>query len=769
MCRRTMCFAVVLAMVALAGSASAELVGHWALDDGAGTVAVDSTGNGHDGELIGSPQWVEGVYGGALQFAGSPDKVDIPYSDQLNPAGAFSASVWANVDPAGSSHRSPITSRDDYPQRGYIIYCEPGNTWQFWTGSAAGGWNNTQGPAVDLGEWTHLAVTYLDGEKKLYVNGELSGEGTDAMALNTAQVLRIGAGATEGDGNYFFVGTIDDVAVFDHALTAAEVLSAMQGVAPAELAAEPSPADTLSDLSRDTVLAWEAGKFAAAHDVYLGTVFDDVNDATRDDTRDVLVSENQSSLTYDPGRLEFGQTYYWRIDEVNAAPDNTIFKGNVWSFTVEPLAYPIADVTATSNGISEVGVGPENTVNGSGLNEDDQHSIESDDMWLAKAPDGEPVQIEFTFDRVYKLHQMLVWNYNVQFEVLLGFGIKDVTVEYSEDGTDWVVLGDVELAQATARSDYTYNTVIDFAGVPVKYVRLTVNSGFGTMGQYGLSEVRFLYIPVQAREPEPADAATAVSVDTALSWRAGREAASHEVSLGTDAEALAVIATVDTGTYQPASLDLATVYYWQINEVNEAEALSVWDGDLWSFTTQEFVAVDDFEAYDDQDNRIYDTWLDGWVNGTGATVGYLEEPFAEKTIVNSGRQSMPLSYNNAASPFYSEASRTWADAQDWTAGGANTLQLSFQGLADNDVEPLYVAVEDAAGHTAVVVNDDPNAVLATAWQVWTIPFGTLSDAGVNLTQVETLFIGVGDRNNPVAGGAGLIYIDDVLIGRPFEE
>jgi len=139
MSRRLLCLISLAFVLALGGLASAGLVGHWRLDEGAGTVAVDSSGNGHNGELLGNPQWVEGVHGGALQFAGNPDKVDVPYSEQLNPDGEFSASVWASVDAGGSGHRSPITSRDDYPQRGYIIYCEPGNTWQFWTGSAAGG------------------------------------------------------------------------------------------------------------------------------------------------------------------------------------------------------------------------------------------------------------------------------------------------------------------------------------------------------------------------------------------------------------------------------------------------------------------------------------------------------------------------------------------------------------------------------------------------------------------------------------------------------
>jgi hypothetical protein len=89
--------------------------------------------------------------------------------------------------------------------------------------------------------------------------------------------------------------------------------------------------------------------------------------------------------------------------------------------------------------------------------------------------------------------------------VVLGFGIKGVTVEYSENGADWIALGDFELARATAKATYTANTAVPFDGVPAKFVRLSVNSGWGMLGQYGLSEVRFLYIPAQAREPQPAD------------------------------------------------------------------------------------------------------------------------------------------------------------------------------------------------------------------------------------------------------------------------
>jgi len=280
---------------------------------------------------------------------------------------------------------------------------------------------------------------------------------------------------------------------------------------------------------------------------------------------------------------------------------------------------------------------------------------------------------------------MLVWNYNVQFEPMLGFGVKDVTVEYSENGNDWTVLGDVQLAQATARADYVANNAIDFGGAAVKYVRLTINSGFGPLGQFGLSEVRFMYVPASAREPEPVPGATNVLVGTALDWRTGREAVTHDVYLSSDPNALALVDSVSETVYVPGNLEFGTMYYWRIDEVNEADDISVWPGMVWDFMTQEYAVIDDMESYNDDDNRIYDTWLDGWVNDTGSTVGYLEEPFAEKTVVNSGTQSMPLQYDNANAPMYSEAEKDLG-GMNLAGNGAESLRLYVSGLAPGFAE-----------------------------------------------------------------------------------
>jgi len=499
--------------------------------------------------------------------------------------------------------------------------------------------------------------------------------------------------------------------------------------------------------------------------VYLGARFADVNDASRANPMGVLVSQGQTAATYDPGPLELGQTYYWRVDEVNGPPDYTIFKGQVWSFEVEPYAYPLEGIAVTASSFDE-GAAPENVVNSSGLDENDGHSTRTSDMWLSSAAGDQPTFIEFTFDRLYKLHQMLVWNYNIQFEAFLGYGLKDVTVEYSENGVDWMALGDFEFAQATSVAGDTANTTIDFAGRAVQAVRLTANSNWGgALPQYGLSEVRFLYIPTFAREPQPADGDLDVPLDAILSWRPGREAAVHEVHLGADPGALALVGATARPTLPTETLEFGRAYYWRVDEVNEAEPISLWPSKVWTFQTLEYAIIDNFESYtDDIDagEAIFDTWLDGWVNNTGSTVGYLDAPFAERTVVRSGAQSMPLLYDNASAPFYSEAERDLG-GMAWNVRGADSLRLFVSGRADgsNDPEPFYVAVEDGAGRVAVVTH--PDVAVRAGWNEWRIPFSDLT--GVNLGNVRTMYVGLGDRDNPRAGGAGLVFIDDIGFGR----
>ncbi len=641
-------------------------IGYWTfdgnLDDTAGNAAGSFSG--------GNPVYVAGQAKQGLQFDGVDDYVDLRLP---NPT-AYTIVLWAKparTDAVSIVVRTSSSGPTTHWSHQLRINPEGRFHHYLWVGSA----RNVSGTTlVQPDTWYHVAISAEnDGPMRLYVNGEEDGDSVDVAGTLWGDGDRYYIGSNSGDSMGWFQGVVDDLQIYDRLLTQEEIRQVMS-LSP-ESAKDPTPADAQEDVLRDVVLSWTAGEFAATHDIYLGTSFDDVNEGSG-----TMVSASQTATSYDPeGLLDFGQTYYWRVDEVNAPPDYTVFEGEVWSFTTEPFAYPIENIVATSNGVSEPGVGPENTVNGSGLNSDDEHSTVSEDMWLA-APGAEPLHIQYEFDRLYKLYEMLVWNYNVQFELMLGFGLKNVSVEYSADGIDWTVLGDFEFAQATAKGTYTANTVINFEGVAGKYVRLSVKDGWGPMGQFGLSEVRFLHIPAFARQPQPGNDTIEITPGTTLSWRAGREAVSHDMYLGTEPNDLALVASVDTTSYTPGDLAFGTTYYWKVDEVNEADPITIWEGNLWSFATQEFALVEGFEEYDDEDNRIYDTWLDGFVNGTGSTVGYLEAPFAEQSVVHSGIQSMPIQYDNSLAPFYSETEFDMG-GMDLDTNGADTLRLFISGQA----------------------------------------------------------------------------------------
>ncbi len=439
-----------------------------------------------------------------------------------------------------------------------------------------------------------------------------------------------------------------------------------------------TPLAHAGEIPCDVSLTWTAVPCAAGYDVYLGTSWADVNTADRAHPQGVLVSQAQTATTYKPqSPLSYGQTYYWRVDFVGSGPAPTIYKGAVLDFTT--AAYPIKNLSATASS-AQPSMGPEKTIDGSGLDQNDGHSTNGTDMWLSTG--AQPNWIQYQFDKVYSVRELWVWNSNQAIEPALGFGARTVKIEYSTDGSKWTQLDNVpEFARAPGQPGYVHNTTVSFGGISAQYVKLTIEKNWGgTVPQTGLSEVRFFYIPVQAAAPQPANNATGVQVDITLNWLPGRGAGSHKVFFGTDPNAVAngtaTAKTVTADTFDPGALNYGTKYYWRVDEVNAV----TYPGDVWSFTTQEFAVVDDFESYTDEEGqRIYQTWIDGETNKTGSQVGYLQSPFAEQTVIHGGKQSMPMEYNNIKTPFYSEATRTFAPVQNWTANGADTLTLWFRG------------------------------------------------------------------------------------------
>jgi len=322
--------------------------------------------------------------------------------------------------------------------------------------------------------------------------------------------------------------------------------------------------------------------------------------------------------------------------------------------------------------------------------------------------------------------------------------------------------------------------------------RINIGAYGGTM-EASLSPGQSLPLLGQASIHSPPDGGHTDDLTVMLTWTPGDNADLHDVYFGTDHDAVANATTKSTGiyrgrqpvemtTYDPGILELNKTYYWRIDEVIEADPNNPQKGNIWSFTTACFIILDDFEDYD-ADNNIWFSWHDGLgygvpgtelyypANGTGAAVGdetSMADSYMEIVIVHSGRQSLPYYYDNNKPGCinYSEATLTLDYPRDWTEEGIEVLSLWFYGDPANAPEQMYVALANANGPTAVVVyNDNPDPVLICTWTEWTIDLQEFADQGVNMTDVNSIAIGFGDRNNPQPGGSGRMYFDDIRLCR----
>jgi hypothetical protein len=508
---------------------------------------------------------------------------------------------------------------------------------------------------------------------------------------------------------------------------------------------KPFPAHGMKYVDPNQTLIWEKGTGALFHTVYFGTSLDAVNNAVAGGYMILIPPHN-------PGTLKLDTTYYWRVDEF--APPVTR-KGEVWSFTTRGTGGGVQARYFKGKDLAgnPVLTQPEGSINHNwgggavapGLTDDVSA------RWTAnlEAPFTEAYTFTTTSDDGVRL-----W--------LDGRLIID---NWTDHGTTENV-GKVNLVAGQVYSlrmewyDSTGGAVARLAWESPSLPRQTVSQGW-------------LQLPLRAAGPSPVHGTPNALQTQVLSWIAGEEATQHDVYFGEDAQAVANAdakaagvyrgrQAADATSYDPGALDWGKTYYWRVDEVNPAHADSPWKGVVWSFTTANFLLVEDFESYTDgEGNRIYETWIDGWTNNTGSTVGHAQAPFAERKVVKGGSQSMPLDYNNVASPFYSEAGQTWSKPQDWTANGVDTLTLFFRGKRSNGPEKLYVALQDSAGKTAVVVHSNPAATTTTQWMAWNVPLQNF--AGVNAAGIRAMFMGVGDRNSPKKGGAGLIYVDDIRV------
>jgi len=726
-------FVLVLGLVLtnVAGAADPDLIGWWPLNEGSGDTVIDLSGSGNDGNIhnaasgglgSGGSVWVnDPEHGMVMSFNGNDSSGAYVSTDLIIPFMSldndFSWAFWAKQEGDGTGVNQVIL--------GNRYAFDGSDTLEFikFTPTNFEYYNNDPGYTVTInyddipgGVWIHHAGVKDGTTLTYYRNGIETGTSTITFTIQANPFFIGGEASTER-----WSGWISDVRIYNKALTVPEILGAMEGTGEVwPYASSPNPAD--GTLHKDTWvnISWRPGGHAVSHDVYLGDNFDDVNDGAEG-----TFQGNQASTFFVAGFPGFaypdglvpGTTYYWRIDEVNDAEPNSPWKGNVWSFSIPPKT-----------------------------------------AYSAKPADGAELVAP-----------------DVKLSWTAGFGAKLHTV-YFGDNFDNVNNATGGLPQGTA----TYTPPGPLKLGKTYYWRV---DEFDIIKTYK-GEVWSFTTQGAVVSLKPSNDAVDVKQTQILSWSPGDYAASHQVYFGTDK---AVVRNANTSSpeykgtkalgsesYDPGKLLWDATYYWRIDEVNNVNPDSPWIGPVWSFTTANFLIVDDFEDYDAGENQIWYAWKDGLGygtpgaqpyspgNGTGSAVGdESTASYTEETIVHGGSQSMPLFYDNSVLK-YSEVEKTLTYPRDWTENGVSTLTIWFRGDSANAAETLYVALNGST----VVSHDNPKAAQIDKWTQWNIDLKAFADQGVNLANVNAIALGLGNKKTPQAGGSGTMYFDDIRLYPP---
>ena len=684
-----------------------NLIGWWQLDEGSGDVALDLSGHGNHGTLYGDPQRIIGYDGDGLDLDGSNDYVGTGKS-LLSNMSQFTVTGWVSAG-------NPETGRIGlFGQNDAVEFGFQGGDIHIYT--AGGGEARTAWTAPNL-TWRHIAAVGNGTNLKVYVDGVLvvsGGTVTDSYGSSSFG-FNIGGGGVWDAGGNWLEGQIDDVRVYDKELTQEEVKQTMRG--DPLLAWDPSPTNgSTPDIDQVVPLSWSPGDEASQHDVYFGTDEDAVEFADISDTTGIY-RIRQSGTNYTPGEgVEWGTgPYYWRIDEYNT--DGAISKGRVWSFTV-------ADFMSIDNieGYDAEDQIWYNWVDGLGFVKPDEPPNPGNG---SGSEVGDGTTTSFTEETiVHSGAQSMPFNYNNNDPLKLKYSEAKLTLSAARD---WTKEGVKALS-------------LWFQGRPASVGSFTDNfngtytmTGSGTDIEGSSDEFHFAYKTLTG-------AGTIIaridSVGNTNDWaKAG--VMIRETLDPNSAQAFACV-TPNSGVAAQSRNSTGGGY------------LNVNQGGGGVITAPHWVKLERSMAGDF--TVTHSTDGSSWVPVEGATVQTI--PMTTNVYVGLALTSHDAALTCEAT--FSNVAITGNVTGQWTSQDI--------GILSNDAEPLYVAIANNTGQPAVVVHDDPNAAQIDEWTEWNIDLRDF--AGINLADVNSIAVGVGNRNNPQAGGAGKMYFDDFALYRP---
>ncbi|MHC4538081.1 MAG: LamG-like jellyroll fold domain-containing protein, partial [Planctomycetota bacterium] len=230
MCRKLNYLVPFVLLLSMAVNTSADLVVHWGFDEGSGTVVHDTSGNGHDGTINGTPQWVPGIAGGAMHFDGST-YVDV--ADDIGEFETFSIALWFKYDSFIADWNS-IWHNNDWTS-GWLHHMVTNYSGQdirvqFAINGAGDQFGTTP---IETDVWYHSTVTYdsTTGEMNFYLTTDEEKQANLDVALTVSgPATIITAGQIGGwEGGRLSSATFDDIRMYDHILSEVEILGAMAG------------------------------------------------------------------------------------------------------------------------------------------------------------------------------------------------------------------------------------------------------------------------------------------------------------------------------------------------------------------------------------------------------------------------------------------------------------------------------------------------------------------------------------------------------------
>ena len=693
------------------------LIGWWKFDAGVGDIAPDWSGQGNHGLLV-NPNWLSPGWIGQSAMEFGSDSYMAIRNLVLNDANETEVSVSAWVRTSSSGMQTIVSfDRSDY--------------WRFETGSqyvspGLVGWEvSTSSGVVDLpsqkriddGQWHHVAGIFDNGTMTIYFDGarDATAVGGSTFGIGSTRYGFVGSQseATVFDGDRsgspgYWMGSMDDVRIYDRALTQDDVAQVMRG--DLLLAWGHQPPSGIYDIDAvPSSLTWSPGDMAAQHDVYLGTDEQAVQSAESTDTTGIYRGQ-QAGTTYTPAEpFEWGQDYFWRIDEINT--DGTVSKGGV-------RAIMVADFRLI----------------------DDFESYTDNDA------DNEAI-----------------WQHWID-----GFGVPTngsqvgyVMPPYSEqtivhDGAQSMPLFYDNTAGVTnSQAELTLTSTRDWTAHGVGVLSLWFRGYPPTVGSFAEGPVGTFTMTAAGSDI----AGTADEFHFAYKTLTGPGSITARIDsvLNTHDQAKA-------GVMIRATLDPNSAHAFAcITPGNGVGSLGRTAAGGGSFNTYQADITAPHWVKLERD-------VAGNFTVSHSTNSAAWQPVklsAPTAIPMDGTVYIGLALTS-----HNTAETGEAKFSNVTIAGNAGVQWVHHdvGILGNAAEPLYVGVTDGTGTSAVVPHGDANASAIDLWTELIIDLQALADQGVNLTNVDKIAIGLGSKGAANAtGGSGTVFIDDIRLSRPSEE